>query len=43
MNNKTVALGSDHAGYEFPALVEAGKTTDIGELQFITTPIPNEG
>ncbi len=37
---RILIVANDHAGYEFPALVEAGKTTDIGQLQFITTALP---
>jgi hypothetical protein len=41
--SRILIVANEHAGYEFPVLVEAGQTIDIGELQFITTAIPDEG
>ncbi|MCP4140269.1 MAG: carboxypeptidase regulatory-like domain-containing protein [Chloroflexi bacterium] len=39
---RILIVANDHAGYEFPTLVEAGKTIDIGQLQFITTVLPDD-
>ena len=38
---RILIVANDHAGYEFPTLVEAGNTIDIGQLQFITTALPD--
>ena len=39
---RILIVANDFAGYEFPVVVIAGETTDIGQLQFITTAIPEE-
>lgn len=37
---RTLILANEHAGYEFPVLIIAGETVDIGEIQFISTATP---
>ncbi len=39
---RTLILANEYAGYEFPVLVVAGETVDIGMIQFITTATPEE-
>jgi len=39
---RTLIVANNDAGYEFPTLVEAGKTTNIGQIQFASTAIPEE-
>ena len=37
---RTLVLANEYAGYEFPVVVVAGETVDIGDIQFITTATP---
>jgi len=39
---RILVVANDYAGYEFPVVVTAGETTDIGQLQFLTTATPDE-
>ncbi|MBT3339196.1 MAG: carboxypeptidase regulatory-like domain-containing protein [Anaerolineae bacterium] len=39
---QTLILANEYAGYEFPVVVAAGETVDIGEIQFISTAVPEE-
>ena len=37
-----LVIANEYAGYEFPVEVVAGTNTNIGELQFIATALPEE-
>lgn len=37
---RILIVANDFVGYEFPIVVTAGENTDIGQLQFISTAIP---
>ncbi len=39
---RTLVLANEYTGYEFPIVVTAGETVDIGDIQFTTTAIPEE-
>lgn len=39
---RILVVANDYAGYEFPVVVTAGETTDIGQLQFTSTATPDE-
>ena len=39
---RLLVVANDFAGYEFPVVVTAGENTDIGQLQFISTAVPEE-
>jgi len=39
---RILVVANDFAGYEFPIVVTAGENKDIGQLQFITTAVPEE-
>jgi len=39
---RLLVIANDFVGYEFPVVVIAGENTDIGQLQFISTAIPDE-
>ena len=41
-NANAIVVANDYAGYEFPVVVTAGETTDICQLQFLTTATPDE-
>jgi len=38
---RLLIVANEFAGYEFPAFVIAGENTDLGQLKFITTAVPD--